>query len=588
MIQSLKDHHILGGEYQNYFLLKSVNEIQLPMNVRTVLDSRVDLLSTNEKWLIRVCAVVGKNIPVNLLKMTFDLRDDELNELLNTLTEKKFISKTQEYPEIIFTFNHDLIIESVYSSILKTQRKEMHLSILEALEKNFFTDNLEELTLKANHAFRGEAWYKAVYYYSILQANAQERTSCHESLEFGEKVFESYHHLTNPSKEESLIFIRSSYHMSHVLFWLGRNDEVIKFVPEVSEVVKSLNDPMIEAEFYFSLVSQAYLGCGEYELAEESCYKGLKLIEKEAKKPDMSNQLLIILEKFFILHAHYCLGNFKKTVSYANEMTDYITKEKDEIGGAPILAATLWAHIGALAQLGEFCHAKNMEEFTLEILEKQTPSLNMYHEQCALARKYCYQGDFVNGLKFVDLSLETSTRMNINMLNPELLAMKGYILSFKNKPDEAKKYLDMSYELDTKRKFFFFASNGIDFLCKGYLNLNMIEQAKIILDKLFELGEKRNQKALEVYAWRLKAEIEMIQNNPSVVQSFIKTINFAEERGMLPEIGHSYRGLFQYYKKIGDLEKANEFYKKAEDMYKNMGMLFKPELLMVSDVKSHT
>ena len=76
----------------------------------------------------------------------------------------------------MYTFQHALTHEVVYSSLLQARRRTLHARIverLEALDANRLVDQIDRL---AHHALRGAVWDKAVAYCRQAGTKAMTRS----------------------------------------------------------------------------------------------------------------------------------------------------------------------------------------------------------------------------------------------------------------------------------------------------------------------------------------------------------------------------------------------------------------------------
>jgi predicted ATPase len=67
-IQTLVGTRALTGERGAYRLVKALQHMQLPATVHMVLAARLDRLPVEEKRLLQIAAVIGKEVPFSLLE----------------------------------------------------------------------------------------------------------------------------------------------------------------------------------------------------------------------------------------------------------------------------------------------------------------------------------------------------------------------------------------------------------------------------------------------------------------------------------------------------------------------------------------
>src|SRR6202011_2779681 len=117
-----------------YRLTQPVQTIQVPPTVQVMLAARIDRLAPEDKRLLQVAAVVGKDVPFALLQAIAELPDEALQRGLDHLQAAEFVYETRLFPDLAYTFKHALTHEVAYSSLLQERRRALHAQIVETLE----------------------------------------------------------------------------------------------------------------------------------------------------------------------------------------------------------------------------------------------------------------------------------------------------------------------------------------------------------------------------------------------------------------------------------------------------------------------
>ncbi len=164
MVRSLAESGALSGTPGDYRLAAALPAIEVPATVQAVLAARIDRLATEDKRLLQVASVIGKDVPLPLLRVIADMPEPDLQRSLAHLQAAEFLYETRLFPEAEFTFRHSLTQEVAYGSLLHERRRELHARIVEAVERLYPDRLAEHATRLAHHAFRGEVWPKALAY----------------------------------------------------------------------------------------------------------------------------------------------------------------------------------------------------------------------------------------------------------------------------------------------------------------------------------------------------------------------------------------------------------------------------------------
>jgi class 3 adenylate cyclase/tetratricopeptide (TPR) repeat protein len=163
-VRSLSESRALTGAPGDYRLATALPAIQIPATVHAVLAARIDRLPPDDKRLLQLASVVGKDVPLPLLRAIADMPEQDLRRCLARLQTAEFLYETRLFPDPEYTFRHALTLDVAYGSLLHERRRELHARIVDTLERLYPDRLLEQATRLAHHAFRGEVWTKALTY----------------------------------------------------------------------------------------------------------------------------------------------------------------------------------------------------------------------------------------------------------------------------------------------------------------------------------------------------------------------------------------------------------------------------------------
>ncbi|HWN05457.1 MAG TPA: AAA family ATPase [Candidatus Dormibacteraeota bacterium] len=163
-VRALVEMEVLVGERGAYRLGKDPVAIQIPATVQAILAARIDRLPADDKRLLQVASVIGKDLPWTLLLETAEHAEDALRGGLARLQAAEFVYEAKLFPDLEYTFKHALTHEVAYGSLLHDRRRALHAQIVGAIERVYADRLSEHADRLAHHAFRGEMWEKALHY----------------------------------------------------------------------------------------------------------------------------------------------------------------------------------------------------------------------------------------------------------------------------------------------------------------------------------------------------------------------------------------------------------------------------------------
>jgi predicted ATPase len=200
-IRSLAEAGILQGERGAYRPAGSMTAVHVPATVYTVLAARIDRLSPGQKHLLQTASVIGRDVPLSLLRKVAEAPKGALLSDLAHLVASDFIYERTLFPEPEYTFKHALTHEVTYQGLLRSRQRTLHAQVLEALETVNADPVSEEVDRLAYHAFFGEVWDKALAYARQAGARAVARSAHLEAIEWFARALRALAHLPGNTEQ---------------------------------------------------------------------------------------------------------------------------------------------------------------------------------------------------------------------------------------------------------------------------------------------------------------------------------------------------------------------------------------------------
>jgi class 3 adenylate cyclase len=85
IVRALVETKALEGSSGSYRLIRPIEAVRVPATVQVILASRIDRLSLEDKQLLQIAAVIGRSVPVSLLRAVADLPEEALRDGLRRL-----------------------------------------------------------------------------------------------------------------------------------------------------------------------------------------------------------------------------------------------------------------------------------------------------------------------------------------------------------------------------------------------------------------------------------------------------------------------------------------------------------------------
>jgi class 3 adenylate cyclase/tetratricopeptide (TPR) repeat protein len=152
IIHTLAQRGILAGERGRYQLTSSNwCGSALPATIEAVIGERLDHLPEQDKAVLQVCAVIGKEFPLALVQEVAGLDEQQASELFGRLSDVGLVQACTSDRGPSFSFRHPLIQEVAYSMQLRTRRAKLHSAVAKAIERLPWAQLDETASVLAHH-----------------------------------------------------------------------------------------------------------------------------------------------------------------------------------------------------------------------------------------------------------------------------------------------------------------------------------------------------------------------------------------------------------------------------------------------------
>jgi class 3 adenylate cyclase len=137
------------GERGAYRAAAPIDELVLPETVQAVIASRIDRLAESDKEVLQTAAVVGTDVPTDLLRALVDLAEPELAGALERLAAAELFGPADSSSARVF--RHPLTREVALHTQLLGRRRGTHARVARALVAMRRTEAAGEAALLAHH-----------------------------------------------------------------------------------------------------------------------------------------------------------------------------------------------------------------------------------------------------------------------------------------------------------------------------------------------------------------------------------------------------------------------------------------------------
>jgi DNA-binding SARP family transcriptional activator/tetratricopeptide (TPR) repeat protein len=574
-VRILVETNALAGERGRYRLMRPIDAIEISASatVQAVLSARVDQLSPEDKRLLQIASVIGRDVPFALLQAVAELSEEALRERLESLQSAEFLYESGRYPEIAYTFKHALMHEVVYGGLLRARRRALHGRIVDAIE-TLYRDRLGGETERlAHHALRGELGEKAVHYLRQAGGKAATRSALPDAQAWFQQALSVIDTLPESPSTLAQAF-ETRLELRPVLNLLGEVRPALERLREAGTLANRLNDDRRRGQVY-AILTNLHSLLGEVDEALMTGTRGLEIATK------LGDLRLRILATTYLQQAHYFRGDYERVVELATDNLSVLPVDwVYEYFGAtapPSIYDRCWLVL-SLAQLGRFPEAAEPAAEAIRLAEPTQHANTVGLAYRAAGMLHLMKGEWGKARSLCEQGFKVFRTANVVSQLPSALASSAWALAQLGEASEAWNQIALAEHVAER-----LAATGIvGHMAWGYhalghaaLLLGRVDEARRLAGGAIAFSPRHPG-----FAAHAQILLGAIATYPDRFDAgsgelhYREALALAEPRGMRPLVAHCHLGLGNLYITTGKRGQARKHLTTATTMYREMDMLF--------------
>lgn len=172
LVRQLTNTGVLSRDSRGYRLKRTPRGISLPPSVQAVVAARVDALPENCKRLVQIAAVIGRRVPLQLLRDVY--AEEDFDAALSELMDQGFLyrdSGPDSRAALLFT--QSLFQTVTHDALLSEQRREINRRIAEVIQRQPVVGSGMCVHLARHLAAAGEGRQAAEWYMHAAQRSSR-------------------------------------------------------------------------------------------------------------------------------------------------------------------------------------------------------------------------------------------------------------------------------------------------------------------------------------------------------------------------------------------------------------------------------
>jgi len=572
-LRTLVETKALAGERGAYRLMRPVQSLQIPATVQTILAARIDRLPVEEKQLLQAASVTGKDVPYAILAPIAELSGEALRRGLEHLQEAEFLYETSLFPDLEYTFKHALTHEVTYGSLLQDRRRTLHGRIVETIERLYPDRVSEHVERLAHHAFRSEAWGKAVTYLRQAGAKAFARSANREAVAYFEQALAALTHLPETREtQEQAIDLR--FDLRNALFPLAEFGRIEGYLRE-AEILATTLDDQRRLGWVWAYMSSHYQNTGGHATDVRTFAQRVEAIAET-----LADVPLQVVAQYYLLLACHLSGDYRGTERHCRRLMQSLAGERarERFGLAVFPAVMSRAYLArALAERGAFEEGDAHGQEAIRIGEALDHPFSIIWACLGLASLHSVRGELSRAARLLERAVAQGRDWNIPYLTAMGMASLGHVCAWSGRIAEGVSWLEQALTAYESAGMRLFHSISVVELGEAYLLADRVEDARTCADRAVRLARERGERGDEAWALRLLGEIAAQYTRPDVATAeahYGAAMALASELGMRPLVAHCHLGLGKLYRRAGKRQEAQEHLTTGTTMYREMDMRF--------------
>lgn len=208
----------------------TIDELDVPESVRLVVGRRLERLGEEAQRVLAAGAVVGRAFPFRLLEEIVDVGSARLIDIVEEAEAGRVIVPEERDGQVHYSFAHELIRQTLLSSLSMLRRQRLHLAVADAIERTDRRARQERPSEIANHLTQAGAAAepeRTLEYLELSVQRALDSAAFEEALRAGEDA------LSVVDPDDELHKARIKERCGWAIRALGRFDECIALWDEV-------------------------------------------------------------------------------------------------------------------------------------------------------------------------------------------------------------------------------------------------------------------------------------------------------------------------------------------------------------------
>ncbi|MGQ9595152.1 MAG: tetratricopeptide repeat protein [Anaerolineae bacterium] len=522
----------------------------VPATLQALIAARVDTLAPAPREVLQVAAVAGRSFSPRLLEEAMPQeRRGAIRPALSLLEERGLITP-EEGGEGLFAFRHGLIRDTVYGTLLKVTRQDLHRRVGLAVETLYQARLEEQVEVLAYHFSEGRLATKAIPYLLEAGGRAAARFANEEAVRFYTRALEFLREGGDGAEYRA----RAHSGLGDVLGFVGQYEAAVQeylaaLALEEEKVRPAASRRIADLK---RRIARTYLRQGNQEEA-------LRWLQQALRELDLDPGAAMAVERARVYNdlgwLHFRRGEMQEALAWTTRCLS-IVEGTDHYGE---LAAAYNRLVGMCFRLGDWEQARDYAERGLRLRQRMGDTYGLALSYTNLGGLAMFMGDWDQAIAHNQRSLELKERLGDVPGQRSSCSNLGLIYLLKGAFAEAERYLLRALDLARETREHWGVAQTLANLARLDLARGQWRQALDRLAEATRLAEEAGAAEQQAELAWLRAEALLgLGRAEEALDQAQRAVQMADHTGDLSERGVAQRVLGAAWASLGALDRAGE------------------------------
>lgn len=527
----------------------------LPERVRQVVESRLDLLSEQERSLLQVAAVVGRTFTVDLLRRVADVEETTLLAALDRWLRRGLVRETPSG----YTFSHGLVHRVVYNELTLARRRWLHRRVATLLQQEA---DISAATV-ARHFAESDRPTEAVPFFMQAAEDALRIRSYNEARACALEVLRLWRQKPGLAREDDPARVDVNLQLAQAYSLSNLSEDALTLLEETRRLAEQLGDPRRMGRVLIRL-AQVFWQRGGPQAARDHARAALRWAQTAEDRETQAAALRMLGRANIVLSA----------------FDDAIMALRHHLNALPAddpRQAVVWSYLAvAWARVGHWEQAFDAAHRAIHLAESR-------HSPSHVAMAYMHLGfiqaerhRWAAAVETTRHSLELTEGIGFTPVYFMARSVHAYALGHVGPLEPAERGLQEIITLAEQERYRVLVHLVPYFLASLYLHHRRFEEALRYARTAAQLAETAGDRWTLAVALRLEGDAMSALPHPdwpAVEERLVRSVTILRQVRGRPELARSYLSLRRLYDRAARMAWAVDCHFRALTIFEELGMV---------------